>query len=316
MTSKVRFGARSTAANVLAGIDLTGKRVVLTGCSSGIGKELMAALAANGAQVIGISRSLAAAQEACREVAYNCIPAACDLTDLESVAALVSSLRAMPGSIDVIVANAATAYLPSLHTRYGVDVQLLANHIGHFALINGLSDRLKDAAARIVIVSSGAALHAPSPGIMFDNLAGQRFYDPVTFYRQSKVANALFAMELARRLQPRGIVVNAVDPGATRGTNIGRHLSWWRRSWRALTAPIMKSAAQGAATAAFLAANPAAAGSSGGYWKDCRPGQGNPLMHDEALGAQLWSLSEQIVAARESVATPADVTSKLTHQAA
>ncbi len=312
MIKSVAFGARSTADQVLAGIDLSGKRFVVTGCNSGMGLETMSALAANGAQVIGLARTLQSAQQACREVAFHCVPMECDLGDFDSVAAAIGAIGQLSGTIDGIVANAGIAHLATLHTRYGVELQFLVNHIGHFALINGLAPRLRDGSGRVVLVSSSASQRqAPAEGVMFDNLAGQRFYDPALFYGQSKLANALYAGELARRLRGRGIAVNAADPGAVRGTGLMQHLEWPLRWLHTLASPFMKSAPQGAATAVLLAASPGANGVSGEYWADCRPAQASPLLQDFALAARLWDLSEQVLsrhtATLDDAAPPAGI---------
>jgi WW domain-containing oxidoreductase len=226
MVKSIPFGARSTADKVLAGVDLSGKRFVVTGCNSGIGFETMSALCANGAQVLGLARSLRDAELACAKAGPFCIPVACDLADLDSVAAAAGTIRALDAPLDAIVANAGIANLPTLQTRYGVELQFLVNHLGHFALVNGLSGLVRNGTGRIVIVSSSASLNqAPAEGIMFDNLDGRRFYKPFTFYGQSKLANALFAKELSRRLSARAIAVNSLHPGATRGTGLNRNVS-------------------------------------------------------------------------------------------
>ena len=295
MSKSITFGARSTADQVLAGIDLHGKRIIVTGCDSGIGIELMSALAANGAHVIGLARTLAAASDACRAVAFNTQPLECDLGDLDSVSKAVITLRQF-GQIDAIVANAAVAYLPTLHTRYGVEQQFLVNHVGHFSLINGIADQLRDGSGRVVIVTASASREAPADGIMFDNLAGQRFYEPGAFYAQSKFANALYAMELARRLRARGIAVNAVEPGAVRGTRIHRHIPALGRVLRKLAAPFIRSAAQGAATIAYLIGNPATLGVTGEYWRECHRDDGHPLLANLELASRLWQRSQEILA--------------------
>jgi WW domain-containing oxidoreductase len=216
MANSNPFGTRSTADKVLAGVDLTGRRIVVTGCNSGLGFETMSALSANGAIVIGLARSLQDARAACGKVAPSCIPVACDLADLDSVAAAADTIRALQGPLDAIVANAGIANLPTLQIRSGVEMQFLVNHVGHFALVNRLSNLVRNGTGRIVIVSSRAGINqAPPEGIMFDNLDGRRFYKPFMFYGQSKLANALFAKELSRRLIARGIAVNSVHPGAT-----------------------------------------------------------------------------------------------------
>jgi WW domain-containing oxidoreductase len=291
MTKSVHFGRRSTADQVLAGIDLSSKRILVTGCNTGLGLETMNAFAANGATVIGLARSIQAATMSCALASPLCIPVACDLTDLESVDAAVRTISGMAGPLDAIVANAGVANLPSLDTRYGIEMHFLANHIGHFTLVNGVADLLRDNSARVVIVSSSAAIEqAPLEGIMFDNLDGHRFYDPSTFYGQSKLANALYAKELSRRLSSRGIAVNSVDPGAAR-TRINK--GYFARLFA-------KSAAQAASTQALVAASPQVSGITGQYWSDCRIANGSPLLEDVVLATRLWDVSDEIVTRRSS----------------
>jgi WW domain-containing oxidoreductase len=296
MTNFISFGKRSTADQVLAGIDLTDKRYVVTGCNSGLGFETMNALAANGATVIGLARTLYAASEACARANPTCIPVACDLADFESIAAAVRTIRALADPFDAIVANAGIANLQSPQIRYGVEMHFLVNHLGHFVLVNELADRLRDNDGRIVVVSGAAGIdQAPAAGIMFDNLDGRRSYSPQLFYGQSKLANALYAKELSCRLSARGIAVNAVDPGASR-TALDRGAHPRNRSLASLLARLTtKSPAQGAATQTLLAANPQVAGISGEFWADCRIAQCNPLMSDEGLAMRLWEVSEEIV---------------------
>jgi WW domain-containing oxidoreductase len=297
MSQAIPFGARSTADNVLAGIDLTGKRIVVTGCNSGIGFETMNALCANGAHVIGLARSLQDAESACGKAGPFCTPLACDLADLESVAAAAESIRRLQGPLDAVVANAGIANLPTLQTHYGIELQFLVNHIGHFALVNELLGLVRNGTGRIVVVSSSASLNlAPAEGIMFDNLGGQQFYEPLMFYGQSKLANAIFAKELSRRLSGRGIAVNSLHPGATRGTRLNRNASLPRKIALSAARPFMKSAPRGAATQALLAASPLAGGITGEFWSNCRIAAGNPLMDDIELAKRLWDVSENIVA--------------------
>jgi WW domain-containing oxidoreductase len=247
----------------------------------------MNAFAANGATVIGLARTIPAATEACAAASPLCIPVACDLADLDSIAAAVRAIHGSGGALDAIVANAGVANLPSLDTRYGVEMHFMANHIGHFALVNGLADLLRDGAGRVVMVSGNAGISlAPAEGIMFDNLDGRHFYEPSLFYGQSKLANALYGKELSRRLSSRGIAVNSVDPGAAR-TRIKK--GYFARLFA-------KSAAQAAATQALLAANPQARGITGQYWSGCRIAQGSPLLEDAVLARRLWDVSEEIVA--------------------
>jgi len=284
------FGRRSTADHVLAGIDLTGKRMLVTGCNSGIGLEIMNAFAANGATVIGVARTMEAASRACSAANPRCIPIACDLANFDSIAATLAAVRGLKVPLDAIVANAGIANLAALETRYGVEMQFLTNHIGHFMLVNGLVDLVRDGSGRIVTVSGSASVRAaPKEGIMFDNLDGRRFYEPAAFHAQSKLANALYAKELSRRLDGRGIAVNSADPGAAR-TKLNPHFA---------TRLFAKTAAQAAATPALLAASPQASGVTGEYWRDCKISEGNTLLDDATLAGRLWNVSQLILDRRQ-----------------
>lgn len=297
MTRPNPFGAMSTADQVLAGVDLSGKRYVITGCNSGIGFETMNALAANGATVIGLARSLALARSACERAGPTCSPVACDLTDLHSVTVAAESLKAQhPSGFDGIIANAGIAALPRLELSHGVELQLLVNYVSHFALIDRLQEAVRDGSGRIVLVTSQAAImHAPAAGVALDNLDGRGGYDPLAFYGQSKVAVALYARELARRMAARGITVNTAHPGATRGTGIHRHRAW--SFIRTLALPCMRSVQRGAATQTLLAASPHAAGITGEYWTDCQIARGHPRLADDALAQRLWEWTARLIAA-------------------
>ena len=246
-----------------------------------------------------MARTLDRARKASQEIGYNCSPVECDLGELESVAAAVAAVRQLQVPLDSIVAIAGIANPGSLSIRYGVEQQFLVNHLGHFALINDLASLLREGTGRVVLVSSSAASARAGAGeIMFDNLAGQRFYKPHVFYRQSKLASALYSKELSRRLEPRGISVNTADPGTVRGTAIAKNSSLARRLARFAARPFRRSPSQGAATVALLAASPNAAGISGEYWRDCKTAAGNPLLDDADLALRLWNLSEEIIAHR------------------
>jgi WW domain-containing oxidoreductase len=167
--------------------------------------------------------------------------------------------------------------------------------------VNQLIDLVRNSTGRIVMVSSSASVvHAPPEGIMFDNLDGDRFYAPMTFYGQSKLAVALYAKELSRRLHGRGIAVNSLHPGATRGTGLRRSLGTPLRVLLSTMHLFMKSASQGAATQALLAASPQVTGITGEYWSDCQIAKGNPLLNDTNLAKRLWKVSAQIVAANNA----------------
>jgi len=301
MADSITHGARSTANQVLAGIDLTRRCIVVTGCTSGIGFETMNALAANGAHVIGLAKSWVRAKEACDKVGLCTTPVACDLADLDSIAAAAEIIGSFRVPLDAIITNAGIAYPSTLKTRYGIELQFLVNHIGHFSLVNQLIDLVRKGTGRIVIVSSSASvIHAPPEGIMFDNLDGHRFYDPTAFYGQSKLAVALYAKELSRRLHELGIAVNSLHPGATRGTGLHRNLRTPARVALSTVQLFMKSPGQGAATQALLAASPQVSGITGEYWSDCQIAVGNPLLNDSNLAKHLWNVSTEIVAANST----------------
>jgi WW domain-containing oxidoreductase len=296
MASSIPYGARSTANQVLAGVDLTRKWILVTGCDEEIGFETMNALVANGAHVFGLANSFASANNACDQIGPSATPVECDLADLDSVSAAAQMIRGLQVSLDAIIANAEVASPPTLHTKYGVELQFLSNHIGHFSLVNQLLDLVRNGTGRVVIVSNSASLmQAPPEGIMFDNLDGHRFYDPMTFYGQSKLAVALYAKELSRRLRRRAITVNSLHSSATTGTGLRRHLWLPLRFVRSTVQQFMKSVGQRAATVALLAASPRVTGITGEYWSDCQVAEGNSLLNDSELARRLWQVSMQIV---------------------
>ncbi len=217
------FGYGSTAEEVTAGLSLAGKTILVTGCNSGLGKETLRVLALRGARVLGTARTAAKAQEACAEVgAAGATGFACELADPASVRACAEAVARDGARLDAIVCNAGIMALPRRETAHGVELQLFTNHIGHFILVTALLDRLADA-GRVVMLSSAAHKSAPRVGIEFYDLAAERRYAPWRAYGQSKLANILFARELARRLAGTRKTANAVHPGVIR-TNLGRHM--------------------------------------------------------------------------------------------
>jgi WW domain-containing oxidoreductase len=296
MASSIPHGSRSTANQVLAGVDLTRRWILVTGCNEESGFETMNALAANGAHVFGLASSLARAKNACDQVGPRATPVVCDLADLDSVAAAAELIRGLHVSLDAIVANAEVTIPSTLRTRYGVELQFFGNHIGHFVLVNQLLDLVRNGTGRIVISSSSASVtQAPAEGIMFDNLDGGRFYDPMTFYGHSKFAVALYAKELSRRLRRRAIAVNSQHAGAAKGAGLRKDLLLPLRVVRSTVQQFLKSPGQRAATGALLAASPCVAGITGEYWSDCQVAEGNPLLNDGELARRLWQVSTQIV---------------------
>jgi NAD(P)-dependent dehydrogenase (short-subunit alcohol dehydrogenase family) len=288
------FGYGTTAGEVLAGCDLSGRTMLVTGCSSGLGLETLGALAARGARVIAAARTLDKARAACAGIAGDVFPVACDLAEPASVRACIDAVARGAGPLDAIVCNAGIMAPPTLRQAHGYELQFFTNHLGHFILVTGLLGRLGPA-GRVVVVASNAHRRAPG-GIEFDNLSGAHGYVPLRAYGQSKLANILFTRELARRLGSGGQTANCLHPGVI-ATNLMSTLPALGRVAMALAAPlVLKTPAQGAATQCYLPTNPAVAGVTGGYYSDCNPAEPRPMAKDAAMAAHLWTTSEEIAA--------------------
>lgn len=299
------FGPGSTAAEVLKGVGLEGRRAIVTGGASGIGKETASALAAAGAEVTLAIRDLDAGQRAAAEISPRTGPGKVsvlflDLADPASVSAFGGVWR---GPLDILVNNAGVMACPEARTRDGLELQLATNHIGHFALTL-LLHRALAAARRARIVSVSSAAHMISPFVFDDPNFQFRLYDPWLAYGQSKTANILFAVGAAERFAQDGITANALDPGAI-ATNLQRHVGGQLR-----TPPERrKTPAQGAATSALLAASPLLEGVSGRYFADCneaelvsrrRPDYGGlaPYAKDPENAERLWETSLRLIQGR------------------
>ena len=289
------FGAETTADEVLAGLNLSGKTALITGVNSGIGYESMRSLAAHGAHVIGAARTSEKARDACRSVEGKTTPVVCELTDFNSVVGCAEQVQALDVPIDILMCNAGIMALPELEQVYGLEKQFVVNHLGHYLLTRRLLPQVAGApAGRIVMVSSAGYKRAPKAGIEFDNLSGERDYKPFTAYGQTKLANALFAFELARRYADSNLTANAVHPGLV-ATNLGRYFMTKPRDPDAPLRPGIKTAPQGAATQVYVAAHPSLDGVSGYYFEDCNPVEPDgPHMGDMALAARLWEVSEEL----------------------
>jgi NAD(P)-dependent dehydrogenase (short-subunit alcohol dehydrogenase family) len=267
------FGHDTTAAEAVAGIDLTGRRVVVTGGGSGIGIETARALAAAGADVTIAVRDMAQGAAAAAGIGASTQQAVrvahLDLADQDSVAEFTA---AWDGPLDVLVANAGVMASPEARTPEGWELQFATNHLGHLALALGLHPALAAAgAARIVSVSSGG--HRASPVVFDDIHFLRRPYEPWAAYGQSKTANVLFAVEATRRWAGDGITANALMPGGI-WTALQRHVpdaqrAEWARMEAAGELAFMKTPEQGAATSVVLATSPALEGVGGRYFEDC-----------------------------------------------
>ncbi len=287
----------STADDVLSGLDLSGKNYLLTGCATGIGFETLRSLAAHGAHVVATARSLNRARMACDRVAGHTTAVCCDQDDFASVAAAVAAMKSLRLQFDAIIANAGIMGPKQPHVRYGVESQFRVNHLSHMLMITRMSSLLREGSGRLVMVSSSAAQSfAPKSGILFDNLDGSRGYRPFTFYGQSKLANLAFAKSMAERLQSRGVTSNALHPGVIMSTELTRSMGPMMRALMPIAALFSKTIPQGAATTCFLAAHPAMAGKTGGFYADCRPSRPNPHADDPAFRRRLWEVSASILA--------------------
>lgn len=289
------FGYGSTAEEVTAGVSLSGKTMLVTGCNSGLGLETMRVLALRGAHVIGTARTQEKARAACATVKGETTGLACELSEPASVRACVAQLASKGVRLDAIIANAGIMALPTLETKHGYELQFFTNHVGHFMLVTGLLDRLTDD-GRVVMLSSSAHNGAPAGAIQFDNLSGEHGYKPWAAYGQSKIANLLFAKELARKLEGTKKTANAVHPGVIK-TNLARSMNPLSVAVFALAGPIaLKSIPQGAATQCYVAAHPDAASISGQYFADCNVATPRADANDPELARRLWEKSEEIVA--------------------
>ena len=290
----------STAEEVTASIDLTGKLAVITGCTSGIGFETMRVLAKRGAYVVGTSRSLEKASAACKRVVGTTTPLQLELSDFESVVACANHIRSINSPVDILVCNA--GYLgaggePVLIN--GLEKHFVINHLGHFVFVNRLLGRMYMAfQGRVVVVASRASYRsAPEAGIEFNNLDASRDYGDRRAYGQSKLANVLFALELGKLLRGTRITINALHPGVI-NTDIDRNMNRFMQGGFAVVAALGygKSIEQGAATSCYVATNPALGSTSGKYFEDCNAvtivGEGH--LHDEAMATRLWQRSEEI----------------------
>ncbi|WP_329107821.1 SDR family NAD(P)-dependent oxidoreductase [Micromonospora sp. NBC_01699] len=297
------FGFSSTAAEVAEGIDLSGRRVVVTGGASGIGVETARALAGIGAEVTLAVRNTDAGARTAADITGTTgnkavRVAVLDLADRASIAAFVDGWT---GPLHVLVNNAGLMASPEQRTSEGWEIQFATNHLGHFALAAGLHDALASAGgARIVSVSSSAHMLSP---VIFDDLQfAFRTYDPWLAYGQSKSANVLFAVGVTGRWGGAGISANALNPGAIE-TNLQRHVG----GRMSTPANLIKTPEQGAATSVLLATSPLLDGIGGRYFENCNeapvltrrsPDLSGvaPYVLDLANADRLWEASLRLLA--------------------
>jgi NAD(P)-dependent dehydrogenase (short-subunit alcohol dehydrogenase family) len=196
----------------------------------------------------------------------------------------------------MLVCNAGVMELPELEQVRGIEKQFAVNHLGHFVLTHRLLPLVVAAPqGRVVVVSSGAAIRsAPAQGIEFDNLSGKRDYDPARAYGQSKLANVLFTLELARQLRGTNATANALRPGVI-PTNLGRHMPRWKViALETVGRLFTKTIPQGAATSCYVATAPALATTSGYFFNHCNPHRPGGFTEDRDMAKQLWAVSEEL----------------------
>ena len=309
MTDRITtpFTAESTAAEVIAGIDLTGRRAVVTGGASGIGIETARALASAGAEVTLAVRNLEAGERTSAEIIDSTgnkevLVAPLDLADQASVAAFAAG---WDGPLHILINNAGLMASPLMRTPQGWEMQFATNHLGHFALATGLHRALAAEGARIVSVSSSA--HHRSPVVFDDIQFEHRAYEPWLAYGQSKTANVLFAVEASKRWAGDGITANALMPGGIR-TNLQRYVSdeeLDRLRAAAGGAELKwKTPEQGAATSILVATSPLLEGVGGRYFEDCAEAETGKLgartgvaayALDPDAAARLWHVSADLI---------------------
>lgn len=313
------FSFDSTTHDVLDGLDLTGRRVVITGAASGLGEESARAMAAHGASVLMLARDRARGDEALARV-RSAVPDAdlalevVDLADLASVRAFADRFSESGQAIDVLMNNAGVMACPFGHTADGFEMQFGTNHLGHFELTRLLEPALLAGdAPRIVCLSSAA--HGIADVDLDDPNFERSEYDPWVSYGRSKSANALHALALAQRLGDRGVLSFSVHPGGIM-TNLGRHLTddliaqmIERAEQRSAASGEsggmrFKSVEQGAATQVWAATAADLAAHNGAYLADCGVGVAGAnvgrngfesYITDEARAHRLWELSERLV---------------------
>jgi NAD(P)-dependent dehydrogenase (short-subunit alcohol dehydrogenase family) len=314
------FGADSTTDDVLDGVDLSGKRVLVTGVSAGLGVETARALAAHGAFVVGAARDLDKAEKATGAVRAGAAKGgglelvALDLASLTSVRTCADALVAAGKPFDLVVANAGVMATPKSTTADGFERQFGTNHLGHFVLVNRIAALLQSGGRLVNLSSAG---HRYSDVNLEDPNFERTPYSEFVAYGRSKTANVLFAVEFDRRHQARGVRATAVHPGGIQ-TELGRYLT--PEVAAQLIANInasqppgappfkWKTIPQGAATSLWAGVVASAEAVGGRYCEDCHVaeltfqegvrGGVRPYALDPERAKALWAMSEEMVSER------------------
>jgi len=282
--------------------DMQGKTVVVTGGNSGIGFETAAALAGMGARLIVTARNADKGRAAVAAIAERAGGAGqvqlvvFDLADLSSVRRGAGEILEEAPRLDVLVNNAGLVLSERAETVDGFEATFGTNHLGPFLLTNLLLERIRASApARLVNVAS-TAHNAARKGMPFDDLQSEKKYATMRVYGQSKLANILFTVELARRLEGSGVTANSLHPGTVR---TGYGADGDSRGLLAfgikIASPFFLSPAKGARTSIYLASDPAVAGVSGQYFVKCKAKQPKRWARDPEAARRLWQVSEELV---------------------
>ncbi|MEU6372447.1 SDR family NAD(P)-dependent oxidoreductase [Streptomyces sp. NPDC046909] len=284
------FDARSTADDVLAGLDLTGKLAIVTGGYSGLGLETTRALTKAGARVVVPARRPAAAREAVAGIDGVEVDEL-DLGDLDSVRGFAERFLASGRTIDFMIDNAGIMACPETRVGPGWEAQFATNHLGHFALVNRLWPAIVPGGARVVSVSSRA--HHFS-GMRWDDVQWTEGYDKWQAYGQAKTANVLFAVHLDRLGREHGVRAFSLHPGGIL-TPLQRHIpraemierGWIDENGTVLNPEGFKTPPQGAATQTWAATSPQLDGLGGVYLEDCDIAE--PAVEGETAGVKDWA---------------------------
>ncbi|MBS0334743.1 MAG: SDR family NAD(P)-dependent oxidoreductase [Proteobacteria bacterium] len=309
------FGEKSTTDDVLQGVDLSGKRILVTGVSAGLGVETARSLAAHGAQVVGAARDLDKARAATAGIP-NLELVQLDLADLASVRAAADALNADGRKFDVVIANAGVMACPQGRTKDGFETQFGTNHLGHFVFVNRIAGLIKDNGGRLVNLSSAG--HRFADVDLDDPNFDHTPYAEFVAYGRSKTANILFAVEFDRRHKARGVRATAVHPGGIQ-TELGRYMTpeviqgmldnLARSQPEGAPAFEWKTIPQGAATSVWAGVVAPAEAVGGRYCEDCHVAEvvdAGPELSirggvrsyaiDPDHAKALWAKSEQMVA--------------------